>query len=92
MLSYFSKPASRKTLDYFFAKVHTPIQPTPEEDKRKVGENAAHMHHFESRKLFPKTHWELHKPMKMDYIGFFGTWALVGLIILLLWLVVNIGA
>lgn len=50
------------------------------------------MHHFESRKLFPKTHWELHKPMKMDYIGFFGTWALVGLIILLLWFVVNIGA
>lgn len=92
VLSYFSKPASRKTLDYFFAKVHTPIQPTPEEDKRKVEENAAHMHHFESRKLFPKTHWELHKPMKMDYIGFFGTWALVGLIILLLWFVVNIGA
>lgn len=92
VLSYFSKPASRKTLDYFYAKVHTPIQPTPEEDKRKVEENAAHMHHFESRKLFPKTQWEIHKPMKMDYIGFFGTWGLVGLIILLLWLVVNIGA
>jgi len=92
VLSYFTRPASRKTLDYFFAKVHTPIQPTPEEDMRLVLANAAHMQHFESRKLFPKTQWEFHKPMKMDYLGFFGTWGLVGLVILLLWLVVKLGA
>ncbi|MDZ7269615.1 MAG: sodium:solute symporter family protein [candidate division KSB1 bacterium] len=92
VLSYFTRPVSRKTLDYFFAKVHTPIQPTPEEDRRLVLENAAHMHHLEARKLFPRTHWEFHKPLKMDYLGFFGTWGLVGLVILLLWIVVNLGA
>ncbi len=92
VLSYFTRPASRKTLDYFFAKVHTPIQPTHEEDTRLVLANAAHMQHFESRKLFPRTQWEFHKPMKMDYLGFFGTWGLVGLIVLLLWIVVNLGA
>jgi SSS family solute:Na+ symporter len=91
VLSYFTTPASKKALDYFYAKVHTPIQLTPEEDARMVQENAAHMHHFESSKLFPKTQWEIHKPMKMDYIGFFGTWGLVGVIILLLWIVVNLG-
>lgn len=91
VLSYFTKPASAKTLDHFFAKVHTPIQPTTEEDARAVRENASRMHEFEPRKLFPRTQWELHKPMKLDYVGFFGTWALVGVIILLLWFVVNVG-
>jgi len=91
VLSYFTKPTSKPALDYFFAKVHTPIQATPEADSRLVRENAAHMHHFETSKLFPKTQWEIHKPERMDFLGFFGTWGLVGVIILLLWLVVNIG-
>ncbi len=91
LFSYFTKRASKETLDYFFAKIHTPVQPTPEEDERKVRENAANMHRFDSRKVFPKTHWELHKPQKIDYLGFFGTWALVGLIIVLLWITVRVG-
>jgi len=92
VLSYFSKPASRETLDYFFAKVHTPVQPTEEEDTRAVLENAKNMDRFNKSKLFPKTHWEFHKPSMMDYVGFFGTWALVGLVILILWIVVTVGA
>jgi len=92
LLSYFTKPASRKTLDYFFSKVHTPVQATPEADIQQIKENAAKISQWESRKLFPKTHWELHKPQKMDYLGFFGTWGLVGVIILLLWIVVSIGS
>lgn len=91
-LSYFTTPASKKTLDYFFAKVHTPIQATPDEDARMVAANAENMARFEKSKLFPKTHWEFHKPSKRDYIGFFGTWALVGLVILILWIMVSIGA
>jgi SSS family solute:Na+ symporter len=92
VLSYITKPASKKTLDYFFSKIHTPVQPTPEQDVAKIQENADNMEQWESRKLFPKTHWEIHKPQKMDYIGFLGTWALVGVVILLLWLVVTIGS
>jgi SSS family solute:Na+ symporter len=92
VLSFLTKPASKKTLDYFFAKVHTPVQPTPEEDARMVAKNTENMHHFDSRKLFPKTQWEFHKPMRIDYIGFGMTWLLVGLIVLLLWIAVNVGA
>ncbi len=92
LFSYFCKPVSERTLDYFFAKVHTPVQATPERDLATVQANAANLSRFEGRKLFPKTQWEVHKPMKADYLGFFGTWVLVGVIILLLWLVVNIGA
>ena len=91
LLSYFTTPASKKTLDYFFAKIHTPVQATPEEDIKKVKENADDMSKWDSRKLLPRTQWEIHKPQKMDYVGFFGTWGLVGVILLLLWLVVSIG-
>lgn len=90
-LSYFTTPASKKTLDYFYAKVHTPVQATPDEDARMVAANAENMARFEKSKLFPKTHWEFHKPSRMDYIGFFGIWALVGLVILILWIMVSIG-
>ncbi len=92
LLSYFTTPASKKTLDYFFAKIHTPVQATPEEDIKKVKENADDMSKWDSRKLLPRTQWEIHKPQKMDYVGFFGTWGLVGVILLLLWLIVSIGA
>ncbi|RMD91571.1 MAG: sodium:solute symporter family protein [Calditrichaeota bacterium] len=91
VLSYFTRPNKKEVLDYFYAKLHTPVQPTPEADVQAVQENAKNMEKFAHRKLFPKTHWEFHKPQKMDYVGFFGTWGLVGLVILLLWWIVNIG-
>ncbi len=91
ILSYLSKPVSKDILDYFYAKIHTPVQPTPEQDLLMVQTNAKNMEKFESRKLFPKTQWELHKPGAMDYVGFFGTWVMVGLVILILWLFVTIG-
>ena len=50
----------------------------------------AHPEQFEKDKVFPGTSWEIMKPTWRDYLGFFGTWALVGLVIVLLWLVVTI--
>jgi SSS family solute:Na+ symporter len=91
VVSYLTKPVKKDLLDYFYAKVHTPVQPEPEADLALVQKNAANMEKFESRKLFPKTQWEFHKPMKMDYIGFFGTWVLVGVVILVMWIFMNIG-
>jgi len=92
ILSYFTKPIRSEILDRFFAKIHTPIQPSLEADAQAVLENAENMRRFESSKLFPKTLWELHKPSKLDYLGFFGVWGMVGLVILLLWVIVNLGA
>lgn len=89
--SYFTRSISPAKLDYFYAKIHTPIQPTPEADARAVEENARNMQRFAGRRLFPKTHWELHKPLKMDYFGFLGTWGMVGLIIAFLWILMRVG-
>ena len=92
VLSYLTPPNRKEVLDYFYAKIHTPVQPTPEADQRAIEENAQNMAKFNHRLLFPNTSLEIHKPGKMDVYGFFGTWILVGLVILILWLVVNIGA
>jgi len=92
LTSFFTQMNSRKSLDFFYAKLHTPIQPTKEEDTQLVLANAGQMEVLDKDKLFPNTNIEIHKPDKMDYIGFFGTWALVLLVILLLWFVTTIGA
>ncbi|MCK5652142.1 MAG: sodium:solute symporter family protein, partial [Gemmatimonadetes bacterium] len=39
-ISAFTRPVERKRLDRFFGKLHTPVQPTPEEDEAAV-EHAA---------------------------------------------------
>ena len=90
LLSAFTRPAPKADLDRFFAKVHTPIQPTPEEEARALRHAVEHYEEVEARKLRPGSNWEIMKPKLIDLIGFGGCWLLVGVIIFLLWLMVNI--
>ena len=49
-----------------------------------------HYDEIEKRKLRPGSNWEFMKPVRADVLGFVGSWLLVGVIIFLLWLMVNI--
>ncbi|MCK5739740.1 sodium:solute symporter family protein, partial [bacterium] len=88
--SIFTKPASKKTLDYFFAKIHTPVQGTLELDGQVVANNAKNPDKWLPSRIWPKSNWEIHKPSKQDYFGFLGSWVVVGLIVVLLWAVVTL--
>jgi len=90
ILSMFTKPVNNKTLDDFYSKIHTPVQATPEEDEAALARARANFAQFDKEKMFPKSQWEFRKWKKYDYIGFFGSWMLVGLVVLLLWAVVTI--
>ena len=90
LLSAFTRPVPKSDLDRFFARVHTPVQPTPEEEERALRHAVEHYEEVEKRKLRPGSNWEIMKPKMIDVIGFGGCWLLVGVIILLLWLMVNI--
>jgi SSS family solute:Na+ symporter len=90
VISWVTRPAPKDILDRFFARVHTPVQPTSEAEAAALAAAVADPGQFERDKVFPGTHWEVLKPARSDYIGFFGTWALVGIIILMLWAMVNI--
>jgi len=90
LLSAFTKPVPKADLDRFFAKVHTPVQPTPEAEALALRRAVEHYEEVEARKLKPGSNWEIMKPKLVDILGFGGCWALVGVIVFLLWLMVNI--
>ena len=90
LLSAFTRPVPKADLDRFFARVHTPVQPTPEEEERALRHAVEHYEEVERRKLKPGSNWEIMKPRLVDVLGFGGCWLLVGVIIFLLWLMVNI--
>jgi len=90
LLSFVTRPVPKPDLDRFFARVHTPVQPTPEAEERALRHAVEHYEEIERRKLRPGSNWEIMKPQLIDVLGFTGCWALVGVIIVLLWLMVNI--
>ncbi len=91
LLSAFTRPVPKADLDRFFARVHTPVQPTPEDEERALRRAVERYDEVvEMHKLRPGSNWEIMKPKLVDVLGFAGCWALVGVIILLLWIVVNI--
>ena len=90
LISYLTKPVPKPHINRFFAKMHTPVQKTPEEEERVLNESYANPEKFDKDKVFPRTQWEIMKPSRMDYIGFLGCWVLVGVVIFLLWVMVSI--
>jgi SSS family solute:Na+ symporter len=90
LISLITRPAPKSDLDRFFGRIHTPVQATPEEDETAVQDAYANPDKFRSRKIWPRSTWEIMKPGKADLIGFGGSWLLVGVIIFLLWLMVTI--
>ncbi len=90
LLSAVTRPVPKRDLDRFFARIHTPVQPTPEEEERALRHAVEHYDEIERRKLRPGSSWEFMKPVRSDVLGFLGSWLLVGVIIFLLWLMVSI--
>ncbi len=90
LLSAVTRPVPKEDLDRFFAKVHTPVQPTPEAEREALRRAVAHPEEIDARKLKPGSNWEFMKPARADVLGFSISWLLVGVIIALLYLMVSI--
>jgi hypothetical protein len=82
----------RRRVDGFFAKMKTPVAPTPEEDDREVALSYENPRRFDQLKLFPRSSWEFSKWTRADMTGFLACWGVVALIVGFLWLVLHIGA
>ena len=91
IISFLTKPVPKKHQNRFFAKLHTPVQKTPEQEKKALEESYRNPEKFEKQKIWPGSNWEILKFNKMDYFGFGGSWILVGVIIFFLWLATSIG-
>jgi SSS family solute:Na+ symporter len=90
-VSMLTRPAGKAHLDYFYGKIFTPIQKTTEEDEEAVAYTAANPDSIRAKKLFPDSNWEFAIPDRMDWIGFGGSWVMVGVILILLWTMLTIG-
>jgi SSS family solute:Na+ symporter len=92
LLSAVTRAAPKDHLDRFFAKMHTPVQPTPEQEQAALARAYAQPDLYERQKLWPGSSWEIMKPGWIDVVGFGGSWVLVIVVILLLCLMVSIGS
>ncbi len=78
--------------DRFYAKMKTPVAPSPESDREQVQKSFDEPHRFDHEKLLPGTNWEFTKWTRKDVYGFFGCWLIVGFILLLLWGILRVGS
>jgi SSS family solute:Na+ symporter len=91
-ISAFTRPVDKSRLDRFYGKLHTPVQPTTEQDEAAVEHAAHHPEEVEPDKIWPGSTWEVLRPGKIDILGFGGSWVLVGAVLLLLWFLATIGS
>jgi SSS family solute:Na+ symporter len=90
VFSPFSRPVARDDLDSFFVRLRTPVQATPEADHQALVDARRRLETLEKDKIWPGSNWEIYKPGWGDVLGFGGSWLLVGVIIFLLWFMVNL--
>jgi Na+/proline symporter len=83
--------ADKHRIAGFYAKMKTPIAPTPEDDEREVALSYAQPNRFDHKKLFPRSTWEFAKWGWSDFFGFFGCWGIVLVILGFLYLLLKLG-
>ena len=70
LVSFVSRPNSPKSLDRYYAKMRTPVDPDPDADVQKLEAAYNNLEEINQTKLFPNTNLEIHKPKAIDVIGF----------------------
>ena len=90
VVSMLTKPIAKEKLDHFFTLLRTPIRPgetvaTP----CTLPDNPMPM---DTSKLIDLPNLEIPKPSRVGMIGFLLAWVMVGVVLLLTWVLANLGA
>ncbi len=70
VVSAFTRKPAPDTVEQFFGKMKTPVDPVPERDAAAMAETRRNPHRFDHNKLFPRSAWEFTKWDRVDTIGF----------------------
>ena len=92
LASYLTPRNSQETLDRYYAKMKTEVDPDPETDRMNLEESYRNPKRFEHQRLFPGTDIEALKPRKSDVTGVAISVAVCFLIIALLVWLASIGS
>jgi hypothetical protein len=90
-LSLVTPRNSAQTLDRYYAKMKTPVDPDPEEDRRQLALSLEDPQRLEHKKLLPGTSLEIQKPTLADVAGFVICFVICFLFIGVAMLVASIG-
>jgi SSS family solute:Na+ symporter len=90
-ISLVTPPSAPERAPAFYARLKTPVAPTPELDQEEIAKSNANPNRFDHEKLLPWSNWEFTRWKASDVAGFLGCWGIVGLILLLLFTVVHAG-
>ncbi len=91
LISLFTPKNSQASLDRYYAKMKTPVDPDPQADREKLQAAYANPAGLESLKLFPGTSLEFQRPRTADVLGVIIVTAACFGVIGLAVLVVNLG-
>ena len=75
LVSLVTQPPRKEAIDRYYAKMHTPVDPDPQQDRANLEDAFAHPERMEQRKLFPGTQLEFQRPTKVDIFGFLVSFA-----------------
>jgi hypothetical protein len=70
LLSSVTPGNSQEGLDRYYAKMKTPVDPDPEEDRRKIARALENPETLDHKRLLPGTQLEFQKPTVADVAGF----------------------
>ncbi len=82
---------SSATLDRYYAKMKTEVDPDPAEDRRQLETSYANPRRFEEQRMFPGSDWEMLRPRSKDVIGVLISIVVCGMIIGLVVFLAGIG-
>ena len=87
LTSFITRRDDQDTLDRYYAKMKTEVDPDPEVDQQNLSESYRDPKRFEANRLFPGTDIEALKPRLSDIVGFIVSVITCGAVIaLLVWL------
>lgn len=89
--SFLTRQEDRKRLDFFYARLRTPVQADHALDDDEVAKIRNDPARCDALKLFPNSSWEFRKWTRNDWFGQIMVLTAAGGVVLLLWLLVNLG-
>lgn len=89
--SFLTRPEDRKRLNFFYARLRTPVSSDHDLDAAEVEKTRMDPARCDGLKLFPNSNWEFRKWTRNDWRGHGYVFIASSGLILLLWLVVNLG-